>query len=248
MSHVHGLPRQHPPNPPPLSPPAWKRCLEENRRWSPEPRHLRGFVGWTLCLQRSGSGAWSPACPHTRLAPPPFLTPDAHPPPGMCPWLLPGCQRSLFGSLRPLSVPRPLRPLPAWLGCLRGEWGPAREGSHQRRRVGKARGPLVSSYGYAEVWGRGGALGGAPAGSGQSPAGSGWGSRREARPPPSVLICPLCPRAASTTPRVTTASAARPASCAVDLRTLRPPASAALAPWLCLPTSKLGQPLQGPDR
>lgn len=52
-------------------------------------------------------------------------------------------------------------------------------------------------------------------------------------------MCPVCPRAASTTPRATTASAARPASCAADLRTLRPPASAALALWLCLPTSKL---------
>lgn len=158
----------------------------------------------------------------------------------MRPWLLPGRQRSLFGSLHPLSVPWPLRPLPPWLGCLCGEWGPAGEDGHQRRRVGKTRGPLVSSYGYAEVWGRGGTLGRAPAGSGRSPAGWGWGSWPEARPPPSVLMCPVCPRAASTTPRVTTASAARTASCAADLRTLRPPASAALALWLCLPTSELG--------
>lgn len=66
--------------------------------------------------------------PSPSASPCPGLTGDAgpapSPPPGLCPRLLPGRQRALFGSLRPLSVSRPLRPLSPWLGRLRGEWDP----------------------------------------------------------------------------------------------------------------------------
>lgn len=77
----------------------------------------------------------------------PFLTTDASAP-GMCPWLLPGHQRSLLGSLCPLSVPWPLRPLPPWLGRLRGEWSPAKAGQTpqtQTREDREDQGPLGRS-------------------------------------------------------------------------------------------------------
>lgn len=75
----------------------------------------------------------------------------------MCPWLLPGCQRSLLGSLHPLSVPQPLRPLPAWLWGLCGEWGPSRGGAGT---PGLDEGD-PGAFGTGGL-GKGAALGGAP--------------------------------------------------------------------------------------
>lgn len=113
-------------------PPSQKRHLEEREAaqptlggCSPGSGRPYAFGDLTSCLQPVGARipeglrAWSLVCA-PGLALLPFLS-TVPLPPGVCPRLLPGRQRSLLGSLCPLSVPRPLRPLPPRLGHLRGE-------------------------------------------------------------------------------------------------------------------------------